>query len=89
MIPFLHDNFKFINAFQLSSDLDIEFIGLENMDYQVHLIDLNGRIIETQKVNNFSTSKHVNFDVSNLNTNIYILAISTVDFLFTKQIFIN
>jgi len=87
--PFLHDNFKFINAFQLSSDLDIEFIGLENMDYQVHLIDLNGRIIETQKVNNFSTSKYVNFDVSNLNTNIYILAISTVDFLFTKQIFIN
>jgi hypothetical protein len=87
--PVLHGNFKFINAFQFSSDLDIEFIGLENMDYQVHLIDLNGGIIETQKVANFSTAKHVNFDVANLSTNIYIIAISTVDFLFTKQIFID
>lgn len=87
--PILKNNFKFINAFQLGSDLEVQFVGMENMDYQVHLIDLNGRIIQTKKVDNFSDLKQVNFDVTNLNTNIYILAISTGDFLFTKQILIQ
>ena len=87
--PVLHENFRFINAFQLSADLDIQFVGVENMDYQVHLIDLNGRRIATKTADNFSTTKQVNFDVQNLNTNIYILAISSGDFLFTKQILLH
>jgi hypothetical protein len=36
-------NFRFINPFQLNSDLNIQFIGIENMNYQVQIINLNGR----------------------------------------------
>ena len=85
----LHQNFKFINAFSFGSNLNIEFIGIENTAYQVHLIDLNGRILASKNTSHNTTFEQVNFDISNLPSSLYFISITSQDFLFTHKIFLN
>lgn len=87
--PNLHQNFKFINAFDFGSNLNIEFIGVKNTAYQVYLIDLNGRVVATQNTNNNGTLEQVNFNTSNLSPSLYLISITSQDFLFTHKIFLN
>ena len=82
----LHDKFKFEHAIQSGSSLTIQFEGKENIEYQIHLIDLLGRVLETKIVDDFSNTKAVNLELGNLNTNIYFIAISSEEFLFSKKV---
>jgi hypothetical protein len=87
--PNLHQNFKFVKAFDFGSNLNIEFIGIENTTYNVHLIDLNGRILATQNIDKNSTLKQVDFNIANLPSSLYFISITSQDFLFTHKVFLN
>lgn len=87
--PNLHQSFKFVNAFDFGSNLNIEFIGVENTTYQVSLIDLNGRILATKNTTHSNTIKVLDFDIANLPPSLYFIRISCQDFLFTHKIYMN